>query len=131
MAWYDVIERIEHKLDQVLSLLHTVQNQQKDFRMATQAELDALTASVAKNTSLSQSVATAVTGIVKTVTDLTAELKAALANATSVSDPAVVAGCSARCEQHPPWDGCPSPCSSSCNWNASGVSYHSSDSLHH
>jgi hypothetical protein len=95
MAWYDVIERIEHKLDQVLSLLHTVQNQQKDFRMATQAELDALTASVAKNTSLSQSVATAVTGIVKTVTDLTAELKAALANATSVSDPAVVAAVAA------------------------------------
>jgi hypothetical protein len=95
MAWYEVLERIEQKLDLLLGLLHTVQNQQKDFRMATQAELDALTASVAKNTSASHAAATALTGFVKTVSDLTAELKAALASATSVSDPAVVAAVAA------------------------------------
>jgi len=48
--------------------------------MADQATLDRLTADVKKNTDAAQSAAAALTGFVATVTDLTAQLQAAIAS---------------------------------------------------
>src|ERR1035437_4400803 len=71
-------------------LAHII-NTQERFIMATQAQLDQLTADVKTNTDATAAASAALTGYVATVSDLTAKLQAAIAASASAVDPAITA----------------------------------------
>lgn len=88
--WWDSaltiqLNRIEAKID---ALTKT----EGKFEMATQATLDRLNAAVAADTNAVTAAATALTGFIKTVADLTAQLQAAIA---SGDDAAITAAATA------------------------------------
>src|ERR1035437_6141881 len=75
-------------------LAHIINNQEK-FVMATQVQLDQLTADVKANTDATAAASAALTGFVATVSDLTAKLQAAIAASASAVDPAITAAATA------------------------------------
>ena len=76
------LARVESKLDRLFSMLNTLlrqSNLMERQEMATQETLDRLTADVTANTNATASATAALTGFVKTVADLTAQLQTAVA----------------------------------------------------
>lgn len=94
--WGSRLEAIDHKLDVVIARLSQNQAKTEKINMATQAELDALTAQVTANTSITASAALALNGFVKTVADLTAQLQAAVSSNDSTAINAVTAALAAN-----------------------------------
>lgn len=77
--WYEEYRHLLNYLIRIDAKLDALSRKEGRFDMATQATLDKLTADVAANTSAAQAASLALTGFVKTVTDLTAQLQDAIA----------------------------------------------------
>lgn len=77
---FDELDARLARIERLLWLNRRATLKEEELQMASQQTLDALTAKVKANTDATQSAALALTGFVATVADLTAQLKAAIAN---------------------------------------------------
>jgi hypothetical protein len=90
-GWWD-FQEVKAQLNRIEWKLDAFRRQEGRFDMATQANLDRLNAAVAADTSAVSAATKALTGFVQTVSDLTAQLQAAIA---SGDDAAVTAAATA------------------------------------
>ena len=98
MSWnyFSQLDRIENKLDALTRTVNLFIFKEGKFNVATQAELDRLNAAVAADTSAVAAASTALTGFIKTVADLTAQLQVAIASGDSAAVTAAAAALEAN-----------------------------------
>lgn len=94
--WYEEYRHLLNHLARIEGKLDALLKQEGKFDMATQATLDKLTADVAANTSAAQAASLALTGFVKTVSDLTAQLQDAIAGGDDAAIQAAAAALEAN-----------------------------------